>query len=146
MQRSKRPLPQALPFRPPIQTLETLRARCLDEPTRDGLGVVMLKLKSKRRAENRVNLRFRDEKFLDQLEILAHSKGLTLPTWIRSVLMRELNFSEEKKILANRVSESTLVSHKLLERLLSPEDVSDARKKVQNYLQSVKKHVRKDDD
>jgi hypothetical protein len=106
----------------------------------------MLKLKSKRRAENRVNLRFRDEKFLDQLEILAHSKGLTLPTWIRSVLMRELNFSEEKKILANRVSESTLVSHKLLERLLSPEDVSDARKKVQNYLQSVKKHVRKDDD
>jgi len=60
--------------------------------------------------------------------------------------MRELNFSEENKILASRVSESTLVSHKLLERLLSPEDVSEARKKVRNYLQSVKKHVRKDDD
>ena len=69
----------------------------------------MFKPKSKRRAENRVNLRFSDRNFLDELEILAHSKGLTLPTWIRLVLMRELNVSEESKLMSIRLFQNVRV-------------------------------------
>ena len=96
---------------------------------------------TKKRTEIRLNLRFKNQELRDDLQIHAHSQGLTLPAWAKATLERELMAASSDAIIARRSRESVLTLHKLMERTHQPEDFSAARKSAQNFIQQVEKHV-----
>jgi len=93
------------------------------------------------RKECRLNLRFSKQTQMDDMEIVAHNKGMTLPVWAKATLLRALVSSQEDEILARKSRESTLTVQKILERTQSPEDISAARRDVAEYIKRIKDHV-----
>jgi len=97
---------------------------------------------SRPRRDCRINLRFPEKNQIDDMEILAHEQGMTLPVWAKATLLRALIRSSEDEILARKAQESTLTIQKIMERTQSPEDISAARKDVAEYIKRVENHVR----
>ena len=87
--------------------------------------------------EFRINLRISDRNFFDDMRIFAHSLGLTLPSWAKATLIREIVRSEEQEIFARRSIESILTMQALMERDHTPAEVLAAKQKARAYIERV---------
>ena len=93
------------------------------------------------RKEPRVNLRFKGFDLLDQLEIVANGKGLTLPEYCRRALRASLTETAASQMLERTQLESILTTQKLLEFSLPAEQVAQAKNYTKDYLLKVKSHA-----
>lgn len=102
----------------------------------------MFRNKKDGRKDDRINLRFSDRNFMDDMRILARSEGLTLTQWVKRCLRLAVYSSLENEILNRQAAESAIFSRKFLEQKYAGEDVSQARQQVEIHIKNVKKHVR----
>lgn len=92
--------------------------------------------------EGRLNLRL-GENLKNDMEILAHAEGLTLPQWAKATLKRLQIQAEENEIFRRRMLECVLTLFKHLERTADPDILSAARRDVSDYIKQVEAHVRR---
>ena len=93
------------------------------------------------RKDDRINLRFSDSNFMNDMRILARSEGLTLTQWVKRCLRRAVHRSLENDILNRQAAESAIFSRKFLEHKYAGEDVSIARQQVETHIKNVENHV-----
>lgn len=96
---------------------------------------------SKRRKENRLNLRFGSTDEIDALEVFAHGQGLTLPAWAKQTLLAEPKRHLQDALLSKKALESSLLARKLLEFHCEPSDVAAATVATRDYIEKVEAHV-----
>ena len=93
------------------------------------------------RKDDRINLRFSDSNFMDDMRILARSEGLTLTQWVKGCLRRAVHRSATTEILNRQAAESAIFNRKFLEHKYAGEDVSIARQQVETHIKNVEKYV-----
>lgn len=87
--------------------------------------------------EPRINLRFSSRNVLDDMSILAHSNGLTLPAWAKATLIRELIRSETTDILTQQSIESLLTMQALMELDYPQSKIRDAKQTARSFIQQI---------
>ena len=89
------------------------------------------------RKEPRVNLRFKDHNDLDEYELIALRRGMSLPAWIKATMHRELEKDSEPSIS----EKSILIIRKHIEDGASREAVQKAKSHVKSYLEDIKSYA-----
>ena len=87
----------------------------------------------------RINLRLSDRNLFDDMQIFAHSQGLTLPAWAKATLKREMARSEIDDVFALQSLKSLLTIQTLIEEEHSKSEVDAARQKARDFIKQVKR-------
>jgi len=86
------------------------------------------------RKEPRLNLRFPDHDELDELELLANKKGMTLAAFIKFMLRNALKNDQKVEDFRETTLESLLIVRGVVEDTASEDQVSKAKARVKSYL------------
>ena len=93
------------------------------------------------RKEPRLNLRFKDHDELDELELLANKKGMTLTAWIKFMLRNALKNGQTVEDVRDTTLESILIVRGVVEDNASEDQVSKAKARVKSYLAKLKSNA-----
>lgn len=93
------------------------------------------------RTEPRLNLRFKNHDILDEYELAALKKGMSLANWIKLILQDKI---QSEKVKAEQVElelESILVIRKHVEDKQPKDVVAKVRAHVKDYLAKLKSYA-----
>jgi len=93
------------------------------------------------RKEPRLNLRFPDHDELDELELLANMKGMTLAAFIKYLLRKALRNDQNIDDLRDTELESLFIIRGIVEDNASKDQLAKIKAKVKAFLEKLKSYA-----